>query len=403
MKNSDMVRVNCLNRFCSLVLSLVLMLSSCGDDSVGTVKDEISVSPALIELPSQSGSGSIEVTANCAWTAEVYGLDGGDASWFILGKSKGTGNASVTFRVFENNYNAERKLSVVFTTASGEEASVSVLQEAASDGESMDSFKVRIGSYNIRLAGEDKDHETRKWSVRQGFLWSSMDVCDFDVVGLQEVSSEQQEDLEAKWSSAYGLYFFSPYSQNGKGDKAQGLMYRSNVFTLSETHFFWLGPDPDKISTSDVGTNGKFNRGGFCGILTHKATGLKLFFMNTHGALSEDAKTEYARVFELIEKRYNTDGLPSFLVGDMNAVSSHEMMKTILGYWNDAYVDAEQRKGVANTFNSYTNPNGVRRIDYVLYRNVSEPSFYCCDNALYNGQYASDHFPVYADFTISRK
>lgn len=403
MKNSDMVRVNCLNRFCSLVLSLVLMLSSCGDDSVSTVKDEISVSPALIELPSQSGSGTIEVTANCAWTAEVYGLDGADASWFILGKSKGTGNASVTFRVFENNYNVERKLSVVFTTASGEEASVSVLQEAASDGESMDSFKVRIGSYNIRLAGEDKNHETRKWSVRQGFLWSSMDVCDFDVVGLQEVSSEQQEDLEAKWSSAYGLYFFSPYSQNGKGDKAQGLMYRSNVFTLSETHFFWLGPDPDKISTSDVGTNGKFNRGGFCGILTHKATGLKLFFMNTHGALSEDAKTAYARVFELIEKRYNTDGLPSFLVGDMNAVSSHEMMKTILGYWNDAYVDAEQRKGVANTFNSYTNPNGVRRIDYVLYRNVSKPSFYCCDNTLYNGQYASDHFPVYADFTISRK
>ena len=397
-----MIRINSFNRFCSLILSSVLMLSSCGGDSVRTVKDEIAVSPVSVPLSSQSGSGSVEVTANCAWTAEVSGVDGTDVSWLVLGKTKGTGNATVTFRVFENKYNAERKASVVFTTASGENATVSVVQSGASGGESLDSFDVRVGSYNIRMSVEDKDHETRNWTVRQGFLWSSMDVCDFDVVGLQEVSTEQQEDLKTKWSSEYGLYFFSPYSQNGVGDKAQGLMYRSNKFTLSDTHFFWLGPDPDKMSTSDVGTNGKFNRGGFCGVLTHKATGLRIFFMNTHGALSEEAKTDYSRVFETIEKRYNAEALPSFLVGDMNAVPTHEMMKVICGYWNDSYVDAASKNGISNTFNSYTSPNGVRRIDYVLYRNVAAPSLYCCDNTLYNGLYASDHFPVYADFAVSK-
>lgn len=390
------------SRFCTLILSSVLMLSSCGGDSVGTVNDEIAVSPLSIELPSQAGSGSVEVTANCSWTAEVSGVDGADASWIVLAKSKGTGNATVTFRTFENKYNAERKVSFVFRTEGGETATVSVIQAAASNGENLDSFDVRVGSYNIRMSVEDKDHETRNWAVRQGFLWSSMDICDFDVVGLQEVSTEQQGDLKEKWSSEYGFYFFSPYSQSGSGDKAQGLMYRSNIFTLSDTHFFWLGPDPDKMSTSDVGTNGKFNRGGFCGVLTHKATGMKIFFMNTHGALSEEAKTGYARVFETIEKRYNTDELPSFLVGDMNAVSTHEMMTTICGYWKDSYVEAGTRNGIANTFNSYTSPNGVRRIDYVLYRNAAAPSLYCCDNTLYNGLYASDHFPVYADFTISK-
>lgn len=402
MRNSNMKNLTVFSRFCTLILSSVLMLSSCGGDSVSTIKDEITVSPATVSFPSQSGSESVEVTANCSWTAEVTGVDGSDASWLVLGKTRGTGNATVTLRVFENKYNAERKASLVFTTSSGEVASVSVVQKASSDGENLDSFDVRVGSYNVRMSVEDKDHETRNWTVRQGFLWTSIDVCDFDVVGLQEVSTEQQADMKEKWSSEYGLYFFSPYSQNGVGDKAQGLMYRSNLFTLSETHFFWLGPDPDKMSTSDVGTNGNFNRGGFCGILTHKATGLRLFFMNTHGALSEDAKTNYAGVFESIEKRYNVDALPSFLVGDMNAVSNHEMMKTICGYWSDSYVDAESRKGIANTFNSYNSPNGVRRIDYVLYRNVAAPSLYCCDNTLYNGQYASDHFPVYADFTIRK-
>ena len=61
---------------------------------------------------------------------------------------------------------------------------------------------------------------------------------------------------------------------------------------------------------------------------------------------------------------------------------------------------AKKKEGIANTFNSWTNANGLRRIDYVLYRNVSAPSLYCCDNTLYNGHYPSDHFPVYADFTI---
>lgn len=384
-----------------LVLTSVLMLSSC-DDSVSSVDDQISVSPSSLELSSKSGSSSVDITANCSWNAEVIADEGLDTSWLILAKSRGTGNATVSFRVLANEYKATRKASIVFKTTNGEEAVVAVAQLGNADADELTSVKIRVGSYNIRIpSSDDQTHETRNWAARQGFLWASIDQCAFDIVGLQEVSSTQQDDLKNKWSSVYGMYFFSPYSRDGKGDRAQGVMYRSNLFNISDVHFFWIGPDPDSMITIDTDSNGaKYNRGGFCCVLTHKASGIKIFFMNTHGCLNKEVGTQYASLFEQMEKRYNTEGLPAFLVGDMNATPDHAMLKTITGYWTDSYVKAAQKTGVANTFNSWTSPSGLRRIDYVLYRNTSAPSLYCCDNTLYNNNYASDHFPVYADFTI---
>ena len=395
--------MNNIHRFVTILLS-VLMLSSCGDDSIDAVTEELAVAPASLELSAASGAGTMEVIANCSWTVEALPAEGVDASWLILAKSKGTGNSAVNFRVMENKYNSERKASVVFTTDGGMTASVTVVQAAAEGGEEVSSIQIRVGSYNIRIpSSDDKTNEYRNWATRKGFLWSSIQQCDFDIVGLQEVSLEQQEDLNTQWGGIYGMHFFSPYSRDGKGDKAQGIMYRKNLFSLSDVHFFWIGPDPEKMSTSDVGSDGaKYNRGGVCGILTHKATGIRIFFMDTHGCLNKDTGAQYAGLFEEMEKKYNTENLPAFFVGDLNATPDHAMLKTITSYWTDSYLKAKKKEGIVNTFNSWTNVNGLRRIDYVLYRNVSAPSLYCCDNTLYNGHYPSDHFPVYADFTINK-
>ena len=380
-----------------------LMLLSCDNSVSVVVEEEIASSLTSLELPPDSGMESVMITSNCDWTAEVLPVDAIDASWVILSKSKGFGDASVGFRIMENKYNLQRKASIVFTTTGGKTTSVLIIQQAAEDGEELSSIDVRIGSYNIRLSTEDKDQKypERLWSVRKERLWSSIQDCDFDVVGLQEVTAAAQVELEEKWGNIYDMYFFSPYSKDGKGDKAQGLMYRKSDFILSDTHFFWIGPDPDSMSSSDIDSKqNKYNRGGYCGFLTHKASGIKMFFMNTHGCLNKDTGALYAGLFEEMEKRYNPDGLPAFFVGDLNATPDHQMIKTITSYWTDSYVTAKSKTGIVNTFNSYTNSDGLRRIDYILYRNVEAPTHYCCDNTLYGGQFASDHFPVYADFTI---
>lgn len=265
-----------------------------------------------------------------------------------------------------------------------------------------ESIDIRVGSYNIRMSGMDKTSADNNWEVRKNRLWTSIENCHFDVFGLQEVSSESQIDLKEKFDDTYGMYFFSPYSEDGAGDKAQGVMYRKDVFTLSDPHNYWIGPDPHSMSKSDVGKKGNYNRGGFCCILTHKKTGKDIFFMNMHGCLNEEAKVDYARVFEQMEKLYNPDGLPSFFVGDFNIQPDHSLYGIMSEYWKDAFLTAPEREGADDTFNAWKHPEGDRRIDFVLYRGDVKPVFYCCDNTLYDGLYPSDHFPIYADFKIVR-
>ena len=262
---------------------------------------------------------------------------------------------------------------------------------------------IRVGSYNIRMSGMDKASADNNWDVRKERLWKSIEDCCFDVFGLQEVSSESQTDLKDRFGKSYGMYFFSPYSQDGVGDKAQGIMYRNDVFTITDIHNFWIGPDPHMMSSSDVGKTGHaYNRGGFCCILTHKKSGLKLFFMNMHGCLNEEAKVQYAKVFEQMEILYNKEGHPSVFVGDFNVRPDHQLYEIIAGYWKDSFLTANVREGVENTFNAWKHPEGERRIDFILYRGNAEPLLYCCDNTLYDGLYPSDHFPLYTDFRIGR-
>lgn len=274
---------------------------------------------------------------------------------------------------------------------------------AFSGRKNLNSLEVRVGSYNIRMSGMDKASPDNNWSMRKNRLWTSIEKCGFDIFGLQEVSSEAQIDLKERFLDTYGFYFFSPYAEDGNGDKAQGVMYRSDLYILEDVHNFWLGPEPTKMSKSDVGNKGNYCRGGFCGTLTHKPTGIRLFFMNTHGCLNEQAKIDYAKVFEQMEKLYNTDALPSVFVGDFNVEPKHQMYEAIVEYWKDSYIEAKTKTGVKNTFNAWKHPEGDRRIDFIFYRGDAEPLSYCCDNKLYEGLYPSDHFPLYADFIIKRK
>lgn len=386
----------------SILISALLMLSSCGG-GISNAEEIISVaSPAVLDVESSAGEVSVDLKANCAWTAEVQGKDGSDASWVSLSKSKGNADVKITVWYMKNSYSVSREAVILFKTDGGKEASVTISQKADDQGVSAESAQVRIGSYNIRMSNMDNANADNKWSVRKSRLWSSIKDCEFDVFGLQEVSSTAQTDLKAEFGSTYGMVFFSPYSQNGKGDKAQGIMFRSDKFTLSNFHYFWLGPDPDAMSSSDVTASTSYNRGGCCGIITHKATGVKFFFMNAHGCLSEDARTAYAMVFEQMEKRYNPDGLPSFFVGDLNEQPTGNMYKKIAGYWKDAWLTAQSKTGIENTFNSFSLVNGKSRIDYIMYRGKAVAKHYCCDNTLYNNLYPSDHFPVYTDFVISK-
>lgn len=202
----------------------------------------------------------------------------------------------------------------------------------------------------------------------------------------------------------YNFRFFSPYSQDGNGDKAQGLAYKKD-FTLSDWHYFWLGNQPEIMTQNDTGDSGNFNRGGCCCVL-NKA-GRQMFVMVTHGALNAEARAQYASQYRQMEELYNSGGYPSFFIGDMNARPDDPASAVYESYWTDAYDGAGSacRQGPYATYNAfdlernmYSNPS---RIDYVYYKGSVTPLLYVCNGALYDGYYASDHLPVYADIRFN--
>lgn len=264
---------------------------------------------------------------------------------------------------------------------------------------------VRIGSYNLRMQQMDKGENV--WQdCRRPRLMQSIRDNKFDVFGVQEVASFAQDDLREDLGDIYEFIFFSPYSQDGVGDKAQGIAYRKSRFELVESKFFWYSNDDiTKMVDNDhaflSGKRRKFNRGCVYAILKDLKTGKKIFFLNNHGILDKDENLLYAHVHVDIEKMYNPEGLPSFFVGDFNARVDHPSHEVYRAHWKDAADIAGKRVA---TFNGFKSDNAEwdseAHIDFIYYRNCRKPKRYMCNQALIDGKFASDHFPIWADFKI---
>jgi len=267
--------------------------------------------------------------------------------------------------------------------------------------------QVRIGSYNLRRAKLDKKSPDNNWKAREPRVIQSILDCDFDLCGLQEVDTAEQESIPrllAERGAEYGSFFFGPYADDGHGSKAHGLIWKKERFKLiGKPHFFWISDPPEKRQIND---GGKFMRGAFCVTLKDRKSGRKLFMMVTHAPLNKEEHAANAHVLVDMEKKYNPKGYPSFFVGDMNAREEHAASAVYRSWWKDSYhsFDAapELRKGPVGTFNGWKlDVEPTSRIDFIYYRGENViPLAYVCNDRRYDGLFASDHFPIYVDFKI---
>ena len=267
--------------------------------------------------------------------------------------------------------------------------------------------QLRVGSYNLRRAPLDAKSPDNNWQAREPRVIQSILACKFDICGLQEVDSKEQESvprLLAENGADYDCYFFGPYAEDGHGTKAHGVIWRKDRFALvGEPHYFWTSDPPEKRQIND---GGKFMRGGFCVTLRELKGRRYYFVMVTHAPLNKQDHAIGAHIFIDMEKKYNPKGYPSFFVGDFNARESDDASATYRTWWTDSYhafdANPEFRTGPQGTFNGWKpEPLPTNRIDFIYYKGKGvTPLRYVCDDTLYDGLVASDHFPIYVDFKI---
>lgn len=122
--------------------------------------------------------------------------------------------------------------------------------------------------------------------------------------------------------------------------------------------------------------------------------------MVTHAPLSSDARAKASALLVERAKMYNPKGMPSVIVGDMNASPSDQASQVFRSYWSDSRSAAPSDKvfGPLGTFQSH-NPSvdlsqESRRIDYIYVNGEIDVKSYKVDDSLYGSIYPSDHCPV---------
>jgi len=383
-----------------IILSSIIALFSCGKSEPEA--GFLSVNPTSLAFDSDASTKTIEVSANCSWNASIE-YSGDQKNWLTLSTLKAQRGCTAGVKVTENGTTSQREAVVTFKTDGGLQARLTITQK----GMTGTVFIARMGSYNLRVSSGDVSDPDNNWSVRKTRLWQSIRDNNFDVFGVQEVTNEMQTAINNEFAGVYECYFFSPYAQNGVGNKAQGILYKTSLFSLVESHYFWLSDTPDKQGLNDICSDASYSRGGCCCVLKHKDTGIKFLFMCAHGHLNDNTNALYAHVIVDREKMYNSSEMPSFFVGDLNCRQNDPASATYRSHYKDTYLslDASARQGGENTYNGYKYPDGKPdcRIDFIYFKGDATPTLYTCNKTLYNALYASDHFPIWAQFKIVKK
>ena len=269
---------------------------------------------------------------------------------------------------------------------------------------SQDNQPVRIGSYNLWRSDLGKNEYA--WEHRKDLLAKSIADTDFDMFGIQEADLRIQDELPelvSRYTDKYSWWFFSPYSQDGKGDKAQGIVYDSTRFTMKDSHYFWLSETPDVMSSA--WDEKKYNRGACCFTFNDGFTGKDFFVMVIHAPLGKEASRNCVDVVMKKYGEYNPAGLPAIFVGDFNARPDNPASVHFMEYWTDSFsaVGEENRKGPAGTFNGHDSDRDMekaRRIDYVYFRGGITPLAYECVDTQYDSIWPSDHCAIYAELEL---
>ena len=286
-------------------------------------------------------------------------------------------------------------------------------------------LSLRVGSYNVW------SHSARAWQIKKKATTESRNwenskeavaklivKLDCDILGMQEVTSVCRDDLaelvKKNGGKKYALWWENTYPEGHKNVVGNAVFYNKKKFKLSKQAIYYFSPTPEKLSKG--WDEKRHYRASLATVVTHKKTGKKFFLLATHGPLGDVACGHAGRLLTEFDQKYNTEGLPTIVVGDMNAWPGHpknSFYDNMTKYFEDAYLVTEKKCGTIGTFNSskeneknFKNPN--RRIDHIYIHSTDKGKIqvknyvvnrdkYKIDGAMH---YPSDHNPVCVDMVI---
>jgi endonuclease/exonuclease/phosphatase family metal-dependent hydrolase len=262
------------------------------------------------------------------------------------------------------------------------------------------SFALEVMTFNIRTAnGQDGDNV---WPRRKALVVDTLRAVDADVLGLQEVLTEQIEFLQAQMPEYRWLGVDRGLNGGVELSEATPIFYRHAVLVPLESGTFWLADDPNPPAQPGRGarivTWARFH---------HLETRRQVYVYNTHFTIRggprqiQSAEQINAHIAQL------PAGSAVVVMGDFNAIAqtSETWLAATSDGLRDAWLVAEKREGPPLTSNGFGPPPQERegRIDWILVGGPVSVGRAATVLHSVDGRWPSDHYPVAAELVIGAR
>lgn len=259
--------------------------------------------------------------------------------------------------------------------------------------------EVRAMSYNIRL--DLASDGTSAWPYRRNELIGQIEIIRPDIIGLQEVLSNQRRDMAAALSD----YHFLGVARDDGVDAGEysPLAISKAAFAIGQNGTFWLSPTPDRPS---LGWDASYKRIVTWAHLTHRS-GAAILALNTHwDHQGLAARGESGAMIARWIAQHRRPGERLLILGDFNASLSEFSMKRLTDTGlADTRATAREVLGGETSFNDFqaipTEQSAA--IDHILVDSSWRVRRHATIAQHVDGKAISDHFPVVADLSLDRQ
>ena len=255
-----------------------------------------------------------------------------------------------------------------------------------------------IVTYNIKY--DDRSTQQNSWIMRKEGMIGLINSISPDILGIQEGLMHQVDYLGTNLNS-FRYVGVGRDDGNKKGEFC-AIYYNKNKYRLIKSSTFWLSENPSEIS---IGWDAALER-----ICTYAQLEIlngkdKIWIFNTHfdhfGKMARELSAEL-----LIKKirNINTDGEPTVIMGDFNALGSSKVIEILKREFKDSMEISEiGHNGPIGTFNNFLSKQEItKRIDYIFIYGMKIVSHEHVNKKLDNGNHISDHPPVVTKMKISK-
>lgn len=247
-----------------------------------------------------------------------------------------------------------------------------------------------VMSFNVRFGLADEGEH--KWENRKPAFAALFEHCRPDFIGMQEVNGFQ---------AAFFADLLSDYQAVGKRAPApvgwqDVLIFHKKGWACRRCDRFFLSDTPGIPSRM---VQSRWPRQ--CVMGEFEKDGIRMVCANTHFDFDEQVQVRSAAI--LLERldRFATDAVPALVTGDFNAGPGSACHRAFTDPASAKRPFSDTFAGNATgTFHQFTGEPVSDRIDWILQRDLGDPVERKIITDRFAGIFPSDHFPVYAEFSL---